>query len=137
MRDVIAVSHTVFVRVARRHPIAHVIKNTPHQERRGTLQTHCTIDRVLLQFGLDLIEEGPVQDGLMLPGVGLTTVVDLSNVKPVTEHVGEGADPKGNPAPGFSIGKRSDFRSNSLVLQNFSENRDRSNLKIEGKNRTD
>ena len=89
--EIVAILDATFSGVAWGHPIAAIIEDATDQQRLGA----CTCDRVigalLIEFGLDSLEQLSIQDGRLLAGKDLTLERDLTDVEPVAQQMGERA----------------------------------------------
>ena len=101
-RDIIPVLHAVLAGVARRHAMATVIKDAARQQGFGFHPGGIMIVHLLRQFGLDSIEQGPVDNGRLLAGQDLALEDDLSNVKPVAQEMRDRTAGERNAADGLT-----------------------------------
>jgi hypothetical protein len=96
VRNIIPVPHTLFVRVAWTHPIAAIVEDAAHQNRRRALEPILPRDRIGGELGLYGFEERAIQDRFMLSPVYFATVNDLADQETVLEQLGQRSDPERN-----------------------------------------
>src|SRR6185437_837581 len=89
-RDVIAIANATLDRVGGRQSLASFIKELATEKRCG-LQPGDASDTLLLKAPLNFLERLGIDDGRMLPRPGSPVVVDLAEIMPVAQDVGERA----------------------------------------------
>src|SRR6185437_16716385 len=87
-RDVIAIANATLDRVSGRQSLASLIKELATEKRCG-LQPGDASDTLLLKARLNFLERPGIDDGRMLPWPGSSVVVDLAEIVPVAQNVGE------------------------------------------------
>jgi hypothetical protein len=97
-RDVVAVLDASPAGMARRHPMAAVIEDAAQKKRLRLRPRQLVIVQLLVQFGLDGIEQLAVNDGGLLACQSLAPEDHLSDVKPVAKQISKRAAREGNAA---------------------------------------
>src|SRR5216684_1287425 len=93
--------------MARAHSAATVVINAANQQCLGFGARGRVIGPLVIELGLDRIEEITVEDGGLLPGEDLAFKDDLPNVEPVAQKMGERAAGERNPSNGLAGLERS------------------------------
>src|SRR5712692_918820 len=91
MGDIVAVANSELVGVGRAHPAAAVVEDAAGQDGGRALQPDLPVDGVGGEFFLHGLEQGAIEDRLMLPAMDLAAIDHLADVEPVLEQIGEGA----------------------------------------------
>src|SRR6266446_3595181 len=84
--------------MARAHSAATVVINAANQQCLGFGARGRVIGPLVIELGLDRIEEVTIEDGWLLPGEDLAFKDDLPNVEPVAQKMGERAARECNPS---------------------------------------
>jgi hypothetical protein len=90
-RDVVAIADAVLDRISGRHPVAAIIENATHQERLRLLPGFGVIGPLLVELGLNGLEQRPIKDGWLFAREDLAFVADLANIEAVAQESGEGS----------------------------------------------
>jgi len=85
--DIISIPNPALDRIARRHLIPTIIEQLAQKQGVGGLATQLAAAAVLAEPGLNLIEQGLIDDRLMLSGVASVTVVDLAAIHPIAQEM--------------------------------------------------
>src|SRR5207244_3773184 len=94
MGDIVAVAHPELIGVGRAHPAAAVIEDAAGKDGRRALQPDLPVDGVGGEFLLHGLEQGAIEDRMVLPAMRLAAIDHLADVEPVLEQIAEGADPE-------------------------------------------
>src|SRR5882672_3433739 len=82
----------------RAHPVAAVVEDPPRKDSWRPFCSDPPLDGVCGQLCLHGVEQGAIDDGLMLPAMNLATIDDFTDVEAVLEQVGERSHPEPNTA---------------------------------------
>ena len=89
--DVVAIPEPVLAAVARGHAVAAVVEHAAQQQGLGA-PSGCVMGCALFaEFGLDCLEQGPVQDRRLFAGADVALVDHLCDVEPIAQQMREGA----------------------------------------------
>src|ERR1700722_9628753 len=92
LRDIVTVTHALLVGMARAHPVAAIVVEKAHQERRR-LRSECPArDGFLLEPLLHGFEQPSIDNRRVFAGVNLAAIGDLANVEAVLQEVGQRPD---------------------------------------------
>jgi hypothetical protein len=75
------------------------------------------IGPLVIELGLDRVEEITIEDGWLLPGEDLAFKDDLPNVEPVAQKMGERAARERNPADGLAGLERSHLSDDPALAE--------------------
>ena len=62
------------------------------------------IDSLLVKFGLNCLEQGPIEDGKLLAWEDLALVADLADIEAIAQQRGERPTGERDAADGSSVG---------------------------------
>ena len=91
--------------MARAHAIAAVIEDAARQQGGRTRPGGAIAIALLGELSLNGLEQVTIEDRRMLCGADLALEVDLADVEPVAQEIGERASGEGDAADGPSIAR--------------------------------
>ena len=97
-RDVVSVFDASFAGMGWRHPVAAVVEDATQKERLGFAARGFVIVELLIELGLDGIEQLSIDDCGLLAGKNLALEGHFADVEPIAQQVGEGSTCEGYPA---------------------------------------
>src|SRR5579863_2177090 len=115
-RDVIAIANAILDRIGGRQSLASFVEELATEKGSG-LQPGGASDALLFKARPNCLEGLGIDKGWMLPRPGSPVVVDLAEIVPVAQNVGERAIGQMNAANRFARGKGANASSDLSSLQ--------------------
>src|ERR1700758_3753119 len=137
LRDIVTVAHALLVGMRRAHAIAAVIKKAVDENGGRASQADLPINGVGGELCLHGLEHVVGQDRLMLAAIHLTPVMDLANVEPVLEQMGERPHAKPNPTTLLALPAPIDLGPAATPVEFREQSAHGAKFQIEGENGPD
>src|SRR5215211_5200659 len=130
LADVVAVAGTSLVGVARAHAVAALVKQSAGQEGGRAAQPATSLDRLRGKLGLHGLEQGTIEDRLVLATVNVTAVDHLADIEPVLEQMRERPHPERAPTDGAAIRALPRLAADAAPVEVVRQPTDRAKRKI-------
>src|ERR1700740_3323796 len=101
----------------RAHAIATVVKQAARKKSGRAFETDLPVNGVGSEFCLHGLEHVVGQDRLMLAAIHLAPVMDLADVEPVLEQMGERPHAKSNPTTLLALPAPIDLGSDASLVE--------------------
>src|SRR5829696_8070798 len=130
LADVVAVAGTSLVGVARAHAVAALVKQAAGQEGGRAAQPAASLDRLRGKLGLRGLEQGTIEDRLLLATVNVTAVDHLADIEPVLEQMRERPHREGATADGATVRQLPGLAADAAPVEVVRQPTDRAKRKI-------
>ena len=123
--------------MTRPHGVAAIVEDASHQQRLGTHPCLDVVRELLGKSGLHGVEEATVENRQLLSWEDLALKLDLADVEPIAQQVGEGTSGEGDAADDLSRTLDAPLRGDPLPPEIRQQRTNASEFEVAPEDRTD